>query len=164
MQYHLLLDWMRADSDLQVARKQKWIVIRFLIQPVDHNDFVTLLAPLRFLGEPVFLRFHITTDFYINYTVIINEVSRQETQALQVFGRCSGQGHDFSNSLVETLVRSVPQEVGQVTVSHLVLVVTHLMVHCEEVVHVDLGAHFDPDEIRGKALLSAVTICETVVA
>ena len=92
-------------------------------------------------------------------TVIISEVSSQETQALQVFGRRSREGHDFSNSLVETLVGSVPQEVGQVTVSHLVLVVTHLMVHCEEVVHVDLGAHFDPEDITGEVLVSAVIMC-----
>lgn len=101
---------------------------------------------------------------YINSTIIINEVSRQEIQALQVFGSCSREGHDFSDSLVETLVGSVPQEVGQITVSHLVLVVTHLMVHCEEVVHVDLGAHFDPKDIAGEVLLSAVMVCDTDMA
>lgn len=83
-------------------------------------------------------------------TTIINEVSGQEIQALQVFGRCSREGHDFSDSLVETLVGSVPQEVGQVAISHLVLVVTHLMVCSEEVVHVDHGAHFDPEDVGEK--------------
>lgn len=100
---------------------------------------------------------------YISSTIIISEVSRQEIQALQVFGSRSREGHDFSDSLVETLVGSVPQEVGQITVSHLVLVVTHLMVHCEEVVHIDLGAHFDPKDIVGE-VLSAFMVCDTDMA
>ena len=91
-------------------------------------------------------------------TIIIDEISRQEFQALQVFGCCSGEGHDFSDSLVETLVGSIPQEVGQVAISHLVLVVTHLVVRCEEVVHVDLGAHFDPENNAGEVLVSAVIL------
>lgn len=81
-----------------------------------------------------------------------------------MFGSRSREGHDFSDSLVETLVGSVPQEVGQVTVGHLVLVVTHLMVHCEEVVHGDLGAHFDPKEITVELLLSAVRVLGTDMA
>lgn len=64
-----------------------------------------------------------------------------------MFGRRSREGHDFPNSLVEALVGSVPQEVGQITVSHLVLVVSHLMVRCEEVIHGDLGAHLDPKDM-----------------
>lgn len=95
----------------------------------------------------------------INSTIIIDKVSRQEAQALQVVGCCSRKGHDFSDSLVETLVGSIPQEVGLVAISHLVLVVTHLMVHCEEVVHVDLGAHFDSEDITGEVLMSAVILC-----
>lgn len=98
---------------------------------------------------------------YINSTIVISEVSRQEIQALQVFGRCSREGHDLSDSLVETLIGSVSQQVGQVTVSHLVLVVTHLMVHREEVVHVDLGAHFYPEDIAEDVLMSAVILCDT---
>lgn len=66
---------------------------------------------------------------------------------------CSREGHDFSHSLVETLVAAVPQEVGQVAVRHLVLVVTHLVVHSEEVVHVHLGAHFDSG--RGCVVVSS---------
>lgn len=81
-----------------------------------------------------------------------------------MFGSRSREGHDFSDGLVETLVGSVPQEVGQVAVGHLVLVVTHLVVHREEVVHGDLGAHFDPEEIAGKLLLSAVTVLGTDMA
>lgn len=92
----------------------------------------------------------------ISRTSIINEVSRQEFQALQVFGCCSGEGHDFSNSLVEALIGSVPQKVGEIAVSHLVLVVTHFVVRCEEVVHVDLGAHLDPEDITGEMLMSAI--------
>lgn len=61
-----------------------------------------------------------------------------------MFGRCSREGHNFSDGLVEALVGSVSQEVGQITVSHLVLVVPHLVVRREEVVHGDLGAHLDP--------------------
>lgn len=73
-------------------------------------------------------------------------------EAHQVFGRRSREGHDLSDCLMEALVGPVPQEVGQVTVSHLVLVVTHLVVHCEEVVHVDLAAHFDPEDIATKCV------------
>lgn len=66
-----------------------------------------------------------------------------------MFGRRSREGHNFSDGLVEALVGSVSQEVGQITVSHLVLVVPHLMVRCEEVVHGDLRAHLDPkDTVR----------------
>lgn len=82
-------------------------------------------------------------------TVIITEVGRQEVQALQVFGRRGREGHDLPDGLVEALVGAVPQEVGQVAVGHLVLVVTHLVVHRQEVFHVDLGAHFDPEDITG---------------
>lgn len=77
-------------------------------------------------------------------TFVINEVIGQEFQALQMFGRCSREGHNFSDGLVEALVGSVSQEVGEITVSHLVLVVPHLVVRGEEVVHGDLRAHLDP--------------------
>lgn len=78
---------------------------------------------------------------------------------------CSREGHDFSHSLVETLVAAVPQEVGQVAVRHLVLVVTHLVVHSEEVVHVHLGAHFDSGDIQEEVvLLSAATMSQRLVA
>lgn len=63
-----------------------------------------------------------------------------------MFGRRSREGHDFPHSLVEALVGSVPQGVGQVTVGHLVLVVSHLVVRREEVVHGDLRAHLDPKD------------------
>lgn len=94
---------------------------------------------------------------YTEHTTVINEVTREKSQTLQVFGRGSREGHDFSDGLVETFVSSVPQEVGQVAVSHLVLVVAHLMVHGEEVVHVDLGAHFYPGDAAAEVWMSAVT-------
>lgn len=59
----------------------------------------------------------------------------------------SREGHDFPDSLVEALVGSVPQEVRQITVSHLILVVPHLVVCCEEVVHGYLRAHLDPKDM-----------------
>lgn len=62
-------------------------------------------------------------------------------------GRRSREGHDFPNSLMEALVGSIPQEVGQITVSHLILVVPHLVVRCEEIVHGDLRAHLDPKDM-----------------
>lgn len=71
----------------------------------------------------------------------------QESEALEVLRGCSRERHDFSHGLVEALVAAVPQEVGQIAVSHLVLIVAHLVVHSEEVVHVHLSAHFDPGDI-----------------
>lgn len=103
------------------------------------------------LGDFVFV-----TTYRKESTSVINEVRRQKSQTLQVFGCGSREGHYFSDGLVETLVSSVPQKVGQVAVGHLVLVVAHLMVHSEEVVHVDLGAHLYPGDIAAEVLMSAV--------
>lgn len=77
-----------------------------------------------------------------------------------MFGCCSREGHNLSDGLVETLVGAIPQQVGQITVSHLVLVVAHFMVHSEEIIHVDLGAHFDPEDMAAEVRVSAVTWCD----
>ena len=67
-----------------------------------------------------------------------------------MFGSCSREGHNFPYGLVEALIGSVSQDVGQITVGHLVLVVSHLVVRREEVVHGHLRAHLDPeDTVRG---------------
>lgn len=90
------------------------------------------------------LTFKFEEPFFF-FTFIIGEVRRQEVKALQVLRCGSRQGHDLANGLVETLIGTVSQEVGQVPISHLVLVVAHLMVDSQKVLHVDLSAHFDPE-------------------
>ena len=77
-------------------------------------------------------------------TIVVLEVRRQEAHGHQVVGRGCGQRHDFAHRLVEALVGSIPQKVGQVAVGHLILVVTHLVVNGQEVIHVHLAAHFYP--------------------
>lgn len=99
------------------------------------------MAHTKFRGHSV------SADFL---TFVVYEVVWQEAQALQVRGCSSRQRHDLSHSFVKALVGAVPEQIRQFSVGHLILVMPHLVVHSQEVIHGDFGAHFDPGNVTEK--------------
>lgn len=70
----------------------------------------------------------------------------QQIDAMEMFGGGDRQGHDISNSLMETRVGPVAEGDRLVLVLQEVLDVAHLMMHCDEVIHVHHGALLDPGD------------------
>lgn len=63
-----------------------------------------------------------------------------------MFGRGHREGHDVTDGLVEAGVGAVAEGDGLVLVLQEVLHMAHLVVHCDEVIHVHHCALLDPGQ------------------